>query len=524
MKKLLLSFLFLSTVLACSAAQMEEEQMYTVCIEGQKPFEITAKKSVMHQLSMIKASSELFEDDAESNSIYLQKRHTEDSFKHLVEYLKCDSSLLPIGRSLCDKIKFLAECHTEEIVETNINEIDEYIIINQIDELMYGLNALGYDQQEFLRIIKDVFGDLRFYNFAFDALVHNGFFQHNAVFVSAVLKEMQLAAITEAYADSRDLAHPMHLGERRVELLKANGLWNFDFTIKDILSDESTRYRAFPQMIGGKVMLNLAHHHLTSLEGLELVQDIDKVTHLRLENNQIAALEPDTFTRYLQLVSIDCGHNKITVIKAGTFAAMPNIERIHLHGNQIAEIEPGGIHNLPVLKTLNCAVNRLSEASLFVFKNFPCLEKLFLNQNQIAAIPSASFSGLPKLQELSLYNNEITEIRSGSFACLPELKIMCLNNNHIESLAATSFMTATQLVHYVRKQELSFKLKKDTLVSFPLLETLWMNTNQIASIDPALFGILPQLTGLDVRGHAIDAEQRALLVHHKPEACTIQWN
>ncbi len=503
MKKFL-SFLLLFSAMNCFAAQQEEIQKYKVCIRGKEPFEIIVKKGVLEQLALVRTSETFFED--EGNSISLQEGYSEQGVRHLVEYLQCNSH--------GERINFLALCD-----------------VDQMDELMHGLKALGYEKrEEFCVIIKDSLDaedsltdvdetDLDELNL-FNVFLDNGFFRLNAPLVSTVLKEMQLAALVQEDIDYHDLVHPDNLGEFKVALLKANDLW-FDLSIRDLLENPATRGRVVPQMIAGKLTLALENCFLTSVEGLEFIDHIDQVTHLKFAHNQITALEPNIFIHYSQIRSIDCAYNKLTCIKAGTFAHLPNLECLFLLYNQIAEIEPGGIYNLPRLKTLYCSENHLSSASLSVFRNFPSLKKLCVDGNRFTAVPSASFVGLESLEELNLHGNEITEIRTGSFAHLPQLKKLLLIKNHIVSLTATSFLSVPDLVSQLRKRELSHCLMKDSLISFPRLETLELHTNEIVSIDPSLFLVLPALNKIDLRGNRMSKENKELVLGHKPTQCFV---
>ncbi len=504
--------MFLSAVLTCSAAQQEEEQTYRVFIEGktfenqdplgeERPFfEITAKKSVMDQLAMIQASDSLSDEmdisqDDQPNGIYLQKGHTKRGFMNSIEYLKQNDDT--------QKITFLSQCH-----------------VRKISDLMYCLNALGYDQQEFLRMIKTVLEDPN--RGPFNALLKNRFLRHNAACVATILKKKQLAALTDPIVDRQDLAHPCNLGDIRALTLKMNGLW-FELSIKDVIENNDTKHLAMPQMINGELILDLENYFLTSLEGLDLVPNIDQVVRFRFENNKIAALETGIFTCCSSAKIINCGDNKITVIKPGVFVNLPSLEAVHLADNQITEIEVGGISNLPCLVYFDCSGNCLSAESLSVFKSFPSLRFLNLRQNRIAEVLPASFSGLPELKELDLRSNQITGIRSGAFAYLPNLNKIYLNNNRITSLTATSFMAAAQLVHHVRKRELLPSLKVNALVSFPCLEGLELDNNPLDSFDVGIFALIPQLHKLDLSHHLLDGKQQALINHSAPKRCVIRY-
>jgi Leucine-rich repeat (LRR) protein len=109
--------------------------------------------------------------------------------------------------------------------------------------------------------------------------------------------------------------------------------------------------------VPGAVILDLGNLALDSLEGLEDIPGIEKVTRLYLHNNTIKTL------------------------RAGDFAAAVNLQLIGLSGNGLKDIEPNAFAGLKKLKVLD------------------------LSNNNIERIPEEGLNGMPTLRFLGMSNN-----------------------------------------------------------------------------------------------------------------------
>lgn len=103
------------------------------------------------------------------------------------------------------------------------------------------------------------------------------------------------------------------------------------FSIKKVL--ESNPFVLSPLMLGST--LYLRNQGLVSLEGLGEIPGIEKIEHLKLENNKLSNIDPDHFKG-------------------------PNLHSLDLSNNQIEELPDNFFDNLS-LKVLNLTGNPLLE-------------------------------------------------------------------------------------------------------------------------------------------------------------------
>ncbi|XP_053573724.1 adhesion G protein-coupled receptor A2 [Bombina bombina] len=93
-------------------------------------------------------------------------------------------------------------------------------------------------------------------------------------------------------------------------------------------------------------------------------------------------------------------HNKITILKTGSFYGLHDLEKLDLKNNLISRMEPGAFLGLTELKRLD------------------------ISNNRIGCVDSASFKGLSSLSRLILSGNIFSSLNSGVFDELPSLKLV----------------------------------------------------------------------------------------------------
>lgn len=130
--------------------------------------------------------------------------------------------------------------------------------------------------------------------------------------------------------------------------------------------------------------------------------DVTKIQNLDLSNNQITALEPNTFVNFTSLTTLN------------------------LSNNQINRIAVAWLNNLPLLSTLNLNNNKLSYLPTGVFFGLSLLTSLGLMSNTITiqSIDNLPFIGLISLTSLNLSNNKLVSYYTYYFFFI-ELILIC---------------------------------------------------------------------------------------------------
>ncbi|XP_022612216.1 adhesion G protein-coupled receptor A2 isoform X2 [Seriola dumerili] len=106
-------------------------------------------------------------------------------------------------------------------------------------------------------------------------------------------------------------------------------------------------------------------------------------------------------------VTLILSHNKIRVLKNGSFYGLYTLEKLDLKHNLISTIMPGAFQGLSELR------------------------KLDLSNNRIGCLTADMFQGLTNLTKLNLSGNIISTMDPGVFQELPSLKLVNFNSDHL---------------------------------------------------------------------------------------------
>ncbi|KAM6216799.1 podocan-like protein 1 [Rhynchocyon petersi] len=192
--------------------------------------------------------------------------------------------------------------------------------------------------------------------------------------------------------------HVTALGAR--DLASTRGLAELNLAYNRLTSAHVHR-RAFRPLRALR-SLDLAGNQLTRLPtGLPSSLHV-----LRLQRNQLRALEPEPLTGLDQLQELSLGHNRL----------------------RVGDIGPGTWHELKALKVLDLSHNELS----FVPPDLPeALEELQLQDNRIGHVGPEAFATTPRLRALFLRANRLhmTSIAPETFLGLPHLQVVDTTGN-----------------------------------------------------------------------------------------------
>ncbi|KAM9685363.1 podocan-like protein 1 [Trichechus inunguis] len=183
------------------------------------------------------------------------------------------------------------------------------------------------------------------------------------------------------------------LGAR--DLAATRGLAELNLAYNRLVSAR-IHHRAFRPLHALRT-LDLAGNQLTRLPaGLP-----SSLHALRLQRNQLRALEPEPLAGLDQLQELNLAHNRL----------------------RVGDIGPGTWHELQALKVLDLSHNELS----FVPPDLPeALEELHLQGNRIGHVGPEAFASTPRLRALFLRANRLhmTSIAPEAFLGLPDLRVV----------------------------------------------------------------------------------------------------
>lgn len=116
---------------------------------------------------------------------------------------------------------------------------------------------------------------------------------------------------------------------------------------------------------------------------------------------------PDAGLMPNKTVTLILSHNKIRVLKNGSFFGLYTLEKLDLKHNLISTIMPGAFRGLAELR------------------------KLDLSNNRVGCLSADMFQGLSNLTKLNLSGNIISTMDPGVFEELPSLKLVNFNSDYL---------------------------------------------------------------------------------------------
>lgn len=196
--------------------------------------------------------------------------------------------------------------------------------------------------------------------------------------------------------------------------------------------------------------------------------------------------------------------NSISVIGAGTFNGLDNLNELDLSMNGIQEIS-ANIFTTKRLKRLDLCQNDLIQIDPYAFAELRALVNLNLSKNSLTILNDQTFSGLTNLNILLLNENHILNIQPNTFAHLLAIQQIDLSSNALQTLSGNMFGTNQQLP----LQKLSFQMngienvQPQTFDYVPHIGFLSLAHNRISRLDDNLFEPLNNLRKLHLQDNRI---------------------
>ncbi|KJH45275.1 leucine Rich repeat-containing domain protein [Dictyocaulus viviparus] len=127
--------------------------------------------------------------------------------------------------------------------------------------------------------------------------------------------------------------------------------------------------------------IDLSWNHIKVLPTRLFPYSVSSVTHLHLESNMIADLEPLEFMNYTRLQTLNLASNKIRHLRDGVFAGIYEFSSLLLSNNSIETVGPEVFADLSI-GVVDLSYNELAEIPMAIGRLFS-LKKINLSHNNI---------------------------------------------------------------------------------------------------------------------------------------------
>ncbi|MCP4217993.1 MAG: hypothetical protein GY765_25340 [bacterium] len=218
----------------------------------------------------------------------------------------------------------------------------------------------------------------------------------------------------------------------------------------------------------------------------------NRVTELRLNNNQMGGTLPDSIYSLPQLKVLDLGNNSIEGFLDIRVSALRELEILDLSWNNIGGNIPTSIGDLPKLEALNLQDTRLSGPIPAQLYNLGTLKTLNLSYVQLNSPLPPGIGNLDQLESLYLTMCNLSGSLPVEFGNLRNLRILELNINSLTELGTPlgNLTNLTYLNASNNQIEGGFPLQ---LLMLPNITYLNLANNKIGGTLPPELGNLSKL-------------------------------
>ncbi|CAH1263074.1 LRRC15 [Branchiostoma lanceolatum] len=231
-------------------------------------------------------------------------------------------------------------------------------------------------------------------------------------------------------------------------------------------------------------ILEIRHTKLSSLREGDFAS-LPNLVNLTADTNVIGTIEPGSFSGLHNLKVLNIANNKVFKLPPGLFNGTQNLTSFDAANNEIRAVPVGLFTRHPSLTTVQLSNNNISVMEEEAFAYMTNLMELELDNNQMQTI-SSYFYNDKSLRRLSLSSNDIMYIGSGALSTCTNLQELVLDNNKVDDLGGIAD-------HLVNLQKLSMsnnhvsRLKAAMIEGTPALQFLYLSNNSIEYVDELAF-------------------------------------
>ena len=168
--------------------------------------------------------------------------------------------------------------------------------------------------------------------------------------------------------------------------------------------------------------LNLRQNYLETLD-VDSFKGLSNLKELILTDNRLVTLDVGLFNGLHALWSLELSSGRLRDLYVELlFQELNNLTHLLLNGNELSSIPNRLFMNLVNLKTLNLAHNQIAKLDAEIFLGLSSLEDLYLDHNLLNTLPEGVFDNLVNLQVINLGYNVISNLDDTLFYGLNKLK------------------------------------------------------------------------------------------------------
>ncbi|XP_072175456.1 uncharacterized protein [Diadema setosum] len=198
------------------------------------------------------------------------------------------------------------------------------------------------------------------------------------------------------------------------------------------------RLMSVPQECSAAKVLNLNQNNITAVQPWTF-STFSHLKYLQILENHVTTISSNSFAGAYRLKCINFLWNELQVIPAHALNDTSSLKWVYLSHNRIRSIATGVFHESPTIEMLHLDFNKLHHLDQDVFKGLVNLRRLLLDNNLIEDLPEGIFKDLRKLDFVDLSYNRLQVLRRGVFTGLSSVRTIDLSGNRLTSVMPGTF-------------------------------------------------------------------------------------
>ena len=223
----------------------------------------------------------------------------------------------------------------------------------------------------------------------------------------------------------------------------------------------------------------LSGSHSNRITDLSPIFELENLTHLTLDNNNMEGIIPPELGQLTSLTELLLRYNQFNGPIPAELGDLSNLQSLSLLDNQLSGTIPAALGNLANLVDLFLHSNQLSGDIPVELGNLANLEWLYLDANQLSGDIPAELGNLSNLQVLGLSHNQLSGAIPAELGNLANLREFQLRNNQLSGAIPAE------------------------LGNLANLREFQLRNNQLSGTIPAELGNLANLVELDLRDNQL---------------------